>query len=343
MILPPTSWDVRLHGLRKGHLKIWIQIHSNSNLPWKKKRVFFSVFFSWRKAGKQPKKKQKKHLWESRTKRFQRCKFPCRGTLKAWVTNRDNWQGQLPGSVGSVLNHWRQPRHLDEVSLGHGRADTSTFKSVQLVPAHVDNMFLDIKCFDHRNAVFKKKKASKKSQRFWWCATPTNWNLHHLGPKKGSWLKLAKPTWTTRSCTCCWSTLLSLSNHNKKFEWFDPHGVAVSQRNNHGLVWLHWMKCYAVFSWFAILIKHISNIDITYINQYMKIALVIIYVLIIYECFTITKSSLIPQHGLASNQQSLHLLPLQRYRPGPRRMEVIDVVLVHQMPALAIWRSASIT
>lgn len=46
--------------------------------------------------------------------------------------------------------------------LGHGRADTSTFKSVQLVPAHVDNMFLDIKCFDHRNAVFKKKKPPKR-------------------------------------------------------------------------------------------------------------------------------------------------------------------------------------
>ena len=48
--------------------------------------------------------------------------------------------------------------------LGHGRADTSTFKSVQLVPAHVDNMFLDIKCFDHRNAVFKKKSLQKESK-----------------------------------------------------------------------------------------------------------------------------------------------------------------------------------
>ena len=87
---------------------------------------------------------------------------------KPWVfPNRDRLSRgkncQL--SVGSVLNHWRQPRHLDEVSLGHGRADTSTFKSVQLVPAHVDNMFLDIKCFDHRNAVFKKKKCLQKESK----------------------------------------------------------------------------------------------------------------------------------------------------------------------------------
>ena len=145
VILPPTSWDVKLHGLRKAHLKIWIQIHSNSAtyLERKKKRVFSS---------KQPPKKKKNLLESPRTKRFQRCKqLPCCATFKAWVfPNRDRLS-RVRWIIGGNPDIWMK-FHIG--ILGHGRADTSTFKSVQLVPAHVDNMFLDIKCFDHRNAVF---------------------------------------------------------------------------------------------------------------------------------------------------------------------------------------------
>ena len=57
---------------------------------------------------------------------------------------------------------------------------------------------------------------SKKSQRFWGCAIPTNWNLHHLLLKHS-----IEP--------------LKFSNH-EKFQWFDRHGMAVSQRNNQGFV-----------------------------------------------------------------------------------------------------------
>lgn len=47
--------------------------------------------------------------------------------------------------------------------LGHVRADTSTFRSVQLVPAPGDKMMLDIN-FDHRNAVFFVLSLQKESK-----------------------------------------------------------------------------------------------------------------------------------------------------------------------------------
>lgn len=111
-------------------------LDSNPQQPTLKKNTCF--FSHGERPANNPKKKQKKHLWESRTKRFQRCKFPCCGTFKAWVTNGTT-AGQPPLDhrwiIGGNPHIWMK-FHI----LGHGRADTSTFKSVQLVPAHVDKM-----------------------------------------------------------------------------------------------------------------------------------------------------------------------------------------------------------